>query len=117
MRFAIIGCGAIAKFYADAIKEMPGSCISDVFDVNRTAGEKFAEEQHADLAVKASEAGKHVVCEKPIGITLEQLDAISAACEKNGTKFGAITQMIFTDSIQKVKKMHGGRQTGENPAL
>ena len=138
MRFAIIGCGSIAKFYADAIKEMPGSCISDVFDVNRTAGEKFAEEQHAvyhsdyeellvngsedavcictpsglhaDLAVKASEAGKHVVCEKPIGITLEQLDAISAACEKNGTKFGAITQMIFTDSIQKVKKcMEEGR--------
>ena len=131
MKFAIVGCGAIAQFYAEAIGGIPGSCISDVFDVNPIAGEKYAKQQgavyhsdydellksgadavcictpsglHADAVIKASEAGKHVVCEKPIGITLEQLDAISSVCSKNGTKLCAITQMLFTDSIQKVKK-------------
>lgn len=131
MKFGIVGCGTIAGFYASAIEEIEGSHITDVFDVSPQYGEAFAKEQnavyhstyqsllqsnidtvcictpsglHADQVVQASEAGKHVVVEKPIGITMEQLDHISAACKKNSTKLCAISQLFFSESVQKVKK-------------
>lgn len=131
LKFGIVGCGTIARVYASAIMEIEGSCISDVFDVNPQCGGWFAQEQgakyhatyesllqssvdavcictpsglHASQIVQASEAGKQVVVEKPIGITMDQLDQISAACKKNGTKLCAISQMYFSDSVQKVKK-------------
>ena len=126
-----MGCGTIAGFYASAIKEIEGSCITDVFDVSPKFGEAFAKEQgavyhssyqsllqsdvdavcictpsglHAEQVVQASEAGKHIVVEKPIGITIEQLDSISEACKKNGTKLCAISQLFFSESVQKVKR-------------
>ena len=131
MNFGIVGCGTIAEFYASAIEDIDGSRISDVFDVNPQSGEQFAEKVgakyhstyesmlespvdavcictpsglHAGQVVQASEAGKHVVVEKPIGITVEQLDSISEACKKNGTKLCAISQLYFSDGVQKVKK-------------
>ena len=133
LNFGIVGCGTIAEFYASAIEDIDGSRISDVFDVNPQSGEQFAEKVgakyhstyesmlespvdavcictpsglHAGQVVQASEAGKHVVVEKPIGITVEQLDSISEACKKNGTKLCAISQLYFSDGVQKVKKVY-----------
>jgi predicted dehydrogenase len=39
---------------------------------------------HKNLAVMAAEKGKHVFLEKPMAMSLEECDAIMAACEKNG---------------------------------
>ena len=39
---------------------------------------------HASLAIQALEAGRHVVCEKPLAITTEECDAMIAAAEKSG---------------------------------
>ncbi|MBA3685925.1 MAG: Gfo/Idh/MocA family oxidoreductase [Planctomycetes bacterium] len=39
---------------------------------------------HADLAVKCLNAGKHVVCEKPLAITTAECDAMIAAAKKSG---------------------------------
>lgn len=46
---------------------------------------------HAALAVEAFEAGKHVLCEKPMALTLEECDRMEAAAEKAGVVF----QMAF----------------------
>src|SRR5260370_16424228 len=39
---------------------------------------------HAQMTIDAAEAGKHVVCEKPLCLTLEQADAMIAAFPKPG---------------------------------
>ncbi|MEM6527030.1 MAG: Gfo/Idh/MocA family oxidoreductase, partial [Chloroflexota bacterium] len=39
---------------------------------------------HRDLTVMAAEKGKHVYCEKPMAMTLEECDEMMTACEKNG---------------------------------
>ncbi|MDW6025423.1 aldo/keto reductase [Mesorhizobium sp. BAC0120] len=43
---------------------------------------------HAEWAIKAAEAGKHVLCEKPMGLTAFEADAMIHAAKKAGTFLG-----------------------------
>src|SRR2546426_5825135 len=39
---------------------------------------------HAQITIDAAQAGKHVVCEKPLCLTIEEADAMIDACRKAG---------------------------------
>jgi len=41
---------------------------------------------HADFCIRAAKAGKHVICEKPMAMNVEECDAIIDACNKAGVK-------------------------------
>jgi predicted dehydrogenase len=43
---------------------------------------------HPEIAVHAARAGKHVLCEKPIALSLGEAEAMIAACRQNGVKLG-----------------------------
>ncbi len=59
---------------------------------------------HMEPAVAAARAGKHVIVEKPIEITLDRIDRILEAHDKAGTKIGGIFNGRFTETAQIFKK-------------
>lgn len=50
---------------------------------------------HCDQAIRAAEAGKHVLCEKPLGMTVEEGERMIAACAAHGVKLGVGFMMRF----------------------
>jgi len=53
---------------------------------------------HAEPAVAAAAAGKHVVVEKPLEITLERCDRIIEACDRHGVQLCTIFPSRFADA-------------------
>ncbi len=59
---------------------------------------------HADVGVEAAKAGKHVIVEKPIDVTLQKADALIAACKENGVTLGVVSQYRFLDGSRQMYK-------------
>ncbi len=131
-RFAIVGCGNIAPFHADALNNINDAklvAVCDKFETNAkalaatsgaTAYTDYAEmlkqddidvvniclpsSMHEEFAIQAAEAGKHIIVEKPLDITLEKCDAIISACETNNVKLAVIFPTRFKESSLAIKK-------------
>lgn len=58
---------------------------------------------HAEIAIAAAGAGKHVLTEKPMAATLEQADAMIDACARAGVTLGVIFMYRFMDTARKMK--------------
>jgi UDP-N-acetyl-2-amino-2-deoxyglucuronate dehydrogenase len=132
IRFGIIGTGMIAGFHAKAIAAIPGARLIGAFDTVAERVQKFAAEKgcqgytdldamlankeidvvtictpsgaHRDAAVAAAKAGKHVLVEKPLEITLARCDDIINACEKAGVLLGAILPSRFSPANLALKQ-------------
>ncbi|MEZ6113686.1 MAG: Gfo/Idh/MocA family oxidoreductase [Pirellulaceae bacterium] len=130
--FGIIGCGMIANFHAKAIADIRGAKLAACFDMFPASADRFAEAQgctayhdldamladpnvdivtictpsgaHMEPAVAAAKAGKHVIVEKPLEVTLKRCDAIIDACEKNNVTLATIFPSRFHESSQLIKK-------------
>ena len=59
---------------------------------------------HADLIIRAAQAGKHIFCEKPISYTLKQIDAALAAVKKAGVKLQIGFNRRFDSNYARVRK-------------
>ena len=119
--FAIIGTGLIAEFHAAAIAQTRGAKLHSVFSRQREKCEAFAAKHgcraardlteiiddrsvraicittpsgaHADAAIPLLTAGKAVLCEKPLEVTLERVDEIIAAAQAGGGLLAGVFQM------------------------
>ena len=125
--FGIIGAGLIADFHARAIADIPNAkligCTDKIQDRAKKLANKFGvgtfgsyEEMltsdeidivtiatpsgfHMEPTIAAAEVGKHVICEKPLDITLERIDAMIEAHEKSVTRLGGIFPYRFNDMM------------------
>lgn len=131
--FGIIGCGTIADFHANALLQLSSDAeLLGVCDTVYDAAAKFAlrhgtrayssvEEMlsdksidvvnictpsgyHASAIVQAARAGKHIVVEKPVCITEEQLVETERVCRECGVTVSVISQNRFARSVYMVKK-------------
>jgi predicted dehydrogenase len=59
---------------------------------------------HLEPALQIAEAGKHLIVEKPLEITLERCDQIINACEKNKVKLAGVFQSRFSEVAGVIKK-------------
>ncbi|WP_085524573.1 Gfo/Idh/MocA family protein [Tuberibacillus sp. Marseille-P3662] len=60
---------------------------------------------HADIAIAAAEAGKHVICEKPLGLTLEQSQKMLDAVKKTGVVNMICHNYRFAPAVQWAKQL------------
>jgi len=68
---------------------------------------------HAEWTIKALKAGKHVLCEKPLALTLEEVDAIISASQETGK--AAVEAFMYRHHAQtlQVKELVDGGAVGE----
>lgn len=60
---------------------------------------------HAEVAIEAAKAGKHVICEKPLCITLEEADAMIDACKKAGVLLLYAEELLFAPKYVRAKTL------------
>ena len=56
---------------------------------------------HADLGIQVAKTGKHVICEKPLDVTLEKADALIAACRENNVSWRRSSNRASIRSMPK----------------
>jgi predicted dehydrogenase len=60
---------------------------------------------HLELVLKAAQAGKHVLCEKPLGVTTAQCREMIGTCEKNDVKLMTAYRKYFEPSAMELKAL------------
>src|ERR1700716_1884345 len=60
---------------------------------------------HARITTEAAAVGKHVVCEKPLCVTLEEADAMIDACAKAGVLLLYAAELFFAPKYVKAKQL------------
>ena len=133
LRWGIIGCGVIAPWHADSVVASAHADLHAVCDIDVGKGQAFAERYggvafyedyhemlhsagldavsictpsglHSEMTIAAARAGVHVLCEKPMAITVPQMDAMMQAVEEAGTKLEVIFQRRTYPTTQIVRE-------------
>jgi UDP-N-acetyl-2-amino-2-deoxyglucuronate dehydrogenase len=131
LRFGILGCGVIGPFHARAIGALPDDAeLVAVADHHSDRAAKLAQEygaawydniqsllahpgldvvcictpsgRHTEHAIAALHAGKHVVVEKPVDITLSAIDRLLAVQRASDCKVTVISQHRFDPATRAV---------------
>jgi predicted dehydrogenase len=68
---------------------------------------------HVEWAIKCAEAGKHVLCEKPIAITTEEVTRMAQAAEKNGVIIQEAAMTCFHPQTRYLRELVAKRTIGE----
>jgi xylose dehydrogenase (NAD/NADP) len=68
---------------------------------------------HARWAVRAAEAGKHVLCEKPLALSISEVDQISAAAEANGVVAAEAVMYLYHPLIERLAELVEDGAVGE----
>ncbi len=147
LRVAIVGAGTWGAAHASIYNEHPGAMPVAICDVNRSLAERFAREHaipevytdhremlarcdcdtvavvtpdflHADIAVDSANAGKHLLIEKPLATTRDDVFRTVEAIERAGVQamvdlhnrwnppFNAIKQLVSTGRYGKAISGH-----------
>ena len=139
--FGIIGTGAVVAHHIKSIREL-GQCrlvalSSSSAERASLAASKYstrvysdyrellkspeidaviictASGNHLEPCLAAAKAGKHVLVEKPLEVTMERSDQMISACALARVKLGCIFQNRFAADYQKVKSMVENGQLGK----
>lgn len=68
---------------------------------------------HAEHAVAAADAGKHVLCEKPMAMDVAECDKMIVACETNNVKLGIAYYRRFYPVIERIRQAFRNEEIGK----
>ncbi len=140
VRVGIIGVGVMGREHATVVAANPAlklAAVADAVPKNaRTVGGEFgcrsfetADEliksgevdavviatphwQHADLAIAALNAGLHVICEKPLTVTVEQADEVLRVAALSSGMFAVVHQKRFEPAYMYAKRLLDSGELG-----
>ena len=139
MRLGIIGFGVMGRSHASTLKDNASFEVASVADMRpetRTEAEKIGAKwfaspedlmsskeidgiiiatphwQHAELAIAGLNSGLHVICEKPLAVTVTQADAILEAAERSKVVFAAVHQTRFDPAYAYAKELLDSGELG-----
>ena len=134
IKWGVIGSGGIAKrrTIPEGILKANNAELSIVFDIdaqaNAEVAKKFGTEQaasisemldadieavyiatpahlHSDQVRASAKAGKHVLCEKPLGMTVAEAEEMIEMCKQAGVKLGCAFMMRFVAQHQHALRL------------
>jgi predicted dehydrogenase len=131
--WGIVGCGVIAPTHARAVAGLPNARLVAVADTDQAKAKALAGEHgaawepdlgallarpdidvvsvcvpsglHAEIGVQAAQAGKHLVIEKPVEVTLEAADRLLGAADDAGVRLTVISQHRFDPGVQRLREL------------
>ena len=132
VKFAVIGLGR-GRGHCKAVQATAGAELVAVADLSEERGKAASQEYgvpwyrdykemlrrddldvavvcvpsglHGEVGIECARAGKHVLCEKPLEITVEKCRAIVDACRGAGVRLGVGFQNRFNPAVRRVKKV------------
>ena len=131
VKFGLIGGGVAWKYHQFGVRHIPKMKFKSLFDINESNGKKVAKAGnmeyfsnlekflksdidavivmtphylHEEYVIAAANAGKHVLCEKPMATTLEGCDAMIKATKEAGVKFMIAENHRFLPAHEYIMK-------------
>lgn len=141
-RFALVGCGRIAKRHAELLNGVVANAkLVAVCDVDaqkaRTFGERYGVDWYQNISEMMSRAqpdvvsvltpsgmhrehvlqlapyGRHIVVEKPMALTLDDADAMIAACDEHSCRLFVVKQNRFNVPVVKLREAMEKKRFGK----
>jgi len=134
VKVGLIGSGFVSTIHAEALKMVPGAEIAAVASPTEKHVRAFANKYsipiwftdykemlslkeldvvvlglpnylHAEAAMAAAKAGKHVICEKPLSMNLAEADLMIQTCEEEGVKLMYAEELCFAPKYLRLKQL------------
>ncbi len=141
LKVGIVGIGNISDIHAQALIETKNTELVSVYSRNQKKAQNFSEKYniqwydnweefisdenldavsictpngtHLDYGKKSAEAGKHVIVEKPIEVTLERAKKLINICNENNVELAVIYQNRFLNKISNLKELLDKEKLGK----
>ncbi len=140
LRVGLIGCGLISGVHIHALEEADHAVLAAVCDIAPDKMEKAAKEHgvkgyldyrellaqpdidavhicvphylHTPISIAALQAGKHVLCEKPMGTSLREAQAMIRAAKDSGKALTVCFQNRYNDASRRMKAIIDSGEMG-----
>ena len=137
----VIGCGMISGNHFHALEKLENVALRAVCDIDEEKLQKAMEAQHVDgcanwrdlisrddidavhicvphhlhaeISIAALRAGKHVLCEKPMGVSLSEARAMEAAALESGKTLTVCFQNRYNGASKRMKEVIGSGALGK----
>lgn len=134
VKVGILGAGFMGTMHAGVYSQLPDVKLAGIADVRPDKAKSLAEKYksvpyysvdeilkkediavidvclptflHKEFVIKASQAGKDVVCEKPIALTVEDANEMISTCARNRVRFMVAQVLRFWPEYKFLKEMY-----------
>ena len=142
LKYAVIGYGFIGRRHVETLKGFEESDCIAICDIEKsrqdeakkawpdmeiydTAEELFAKAKidgviiatnnktHKNLVIMAAQSGKHIICEKPVALSLSELDEMDREVKKTGVTFTVHQQRRLDKDFQTIKTCYDNKLLGD----